>query len=96
MAFNIAYLARESASAYPDKPALIFDGGALTFSEVDALSDQVAAGLHTLGFVRGDRIGLQLPNIPQFVIAYKYSRIVEVRSEMEHGSTGKILKTELR
>ena len=70
MAFNIAYLARESASAYPDKPALIFDGGSLTFREVDALSDQVAAGLHSLGFVRGDRIGLQLPNIPQFVIAY--------------------------
>jgi len=70
VAFNIAYLARESAKTYPDKPALIFDGGVLTFGQVDALSDQLAAGLRSQGLVRGDRIGLQLPNIPQFVIAY--------------------------
>jgi len=44
VAFNIAYLARESAKTYPDKPALIFDGGVLTFGQVDALSDQLAAG----------------------------------------------------
>jgi hypothetical protein len=31
VAFNIAYLARESAKTYPDKPALILDGGVLTF-----------------------------------------------------------------
>jgi len=42
VAFNIAYLARESAKTYPDKPALIFDGGVLTFGQVDALSDQLA------------------------------------------------------
>ena len=70
MAFNLAYLLRESAHAYPDKPALVFDGGSLTFSQVDALSGRLAAGLHAAGFEPGDRIGLQLPNIAQFVIAY--------------------------
>jgi acyl-CoA synthetase (AMP-forming)/AMP-acid ligase II len=59
VAFNIAYLARESAKTYPDKPALIFDGGVLTFGQVDALSDQLAAGLDSQGLVRGDRVGLQ-------------------------------------
>ena len=65
MAFNIAYLAhdlaRESAKTYPDKPALIFDGGVLPFGQVDALPDQPAAGLRSQGLVRGDRIGLQYP-----------------------------------
>jgi long-chain acyl-CoA synthetase len=70
MAFNIAYLLRESAKAHPDKPALLFDGGSLTFREVDALSDRMAVTLRTRGFEPGDRIGMQLPNIPQFVIAY--------------------------
>ncbi len=70
MALNIACLARESAKRYPDKAALLFDGGCLTFAQVDTLSDQLAAGLRSAGFVRGDTIGLQLPNIPQFVLAY--------------------------
>jgi long-chain acyl-CoA synthetase len=70
MALNIAYLLRESAKAHPDKPALLFDGGSLTFGQVDALSDQLAAGLRASGYGPGTAIGLQLPNIPQFVTAY--------------------------
>lgn len=70
MTLNIATLLRESAKAHPDKPALIFDGGMLTFGQVDALSDQLACGLRAKGFEPGDKIGLQLPNIPQFVTSY--------------------------
>ncbi|WP_295702309.1 long-chain fatty acid--CoA ligase [Lapillicoccus sp.] len=70
MAFNIAYLVREAAKQHSDKAALLFDGGSLTFAQVDALSDQMAAGLRAEGFGPGDKIGLQLPNLPQFVIAY--------------------------
>jgi long-chain acyl-CoA synthetase len=70
MALNIACLVRESAKQHPDKPALLFDGGSMTFGEVDALSDRLAAGLRASGFAPGDAIGMQLPNLPQFVIAY--------------------------
>lgn len=70
MALNIAYMLRESAKAYPHKPALLFDGGSLTYGQVDRLSDQLAAGLRATGFAPGDAIGLQLPNVPQFVISY--------------------------
>jgi long-chain acyl-CoA synthetase len=70
MTFNVACLVRESAKKHPDKAALLFAGGSMTFGQVDALSDQLAAGLHAEGFGPGDKIGLQLPNIPQFVIAY--------------------------
>lgn len=70
MGLNLATLLRESAKQYPDKPSLLFDGGSLTFAEVDGLSNRLAAGLRAAGFAPGDRIGLQLPNLPQFVIAY--------------------------
>jgi hypothetical protein len=70
MSFNIATMVRESARSHPDKPALLFDGGRLTYRQLDALSDTAADGLRRRGVQVGDRVGLQLPNIPQFVIAY--------------------------
>ena len=77
MAFNIAYLARESTKTYPDKPALIFDGGVLTFGQVEALSDQPAPSLRSQLLVRGDRVGLQLPNIPQIAADSLNDRVAE-------------------
>jgi long-chain acyl-CoA synthetase len=70
MGFNLAYMLRESAKAGPDKAAILFDGGRVTYAELDALSDSFATGLRERGLYPGDAIGLQLPNIPQFVIAY--------------------------
>ena len=70
MTLNLGCIVRESAKSYPDKKAVIYDGGSLTYRELDELSDRLAAGLRTKGFETGDRIAVQLPNIPQFVIAY--------------------------
>ena len=70
MSLNLAYILRESAKADPAKPALLFDGGRIGYGQLDAMSDQFARGLQAAGFAPGDRIGLQLPNLPQFVIAY--------------------------
>ena len=70
MSLNLATMLRESAVAHPDKPVVLFDGGRLSYKELDALSDRFAAGLSASGVEPGDRVGLQLPNIPQFVIAY--------------------------
>jgi long-chain acyl-CoA synthetase len=70
MGLNLATMLRESAAAYPDKPVMLFDGGQLTYAQLDALSDRCAAGLRASGLSPGDTVGLQLPNIPQFVVAY--------------------------
>ncbi len=70
MSLNLATMLRESAVAHPSKPVAIFDGGQLSYAELDALSDRFAAGLQASGLGRGDKVGLQLPNIPQFLIAY--------------------------
>jgi long-chain acyl-CoA synthetase len=70
MSFNLACISREAAAATPDKPALILDGARMTYAELDTLSDQVAAGLRAAGIGRGEAVGLQLPNIPQFLVTY--------------------------
>ena len=53
----------------PDAPALLFKGRTLTWRELDAASGAFACALHRLGLRRDDRLGLLLPNCPQFVIA---------------------------
>ena len=70
MSFNLAVILRESAAVSPDKPVARYDGGQMTYAQVDVLSDQVAAGLQEQGLRPGDGVGLQLPNLPQFLVAY--------------------------
>ena len=70
MSFNLATILRESALAEPDKPMLRLGPLTLTYGQVDVLSGQVAAGLRAAGLRRGDSVALQLPNVPQFVLAY--------------------------
>jgi long-chain acyl-CoA synthetase len=70
MTFNLATILRESAQQHGAKPVALFDNGAMTYAELDALSDRFAAGLRHAGVEPGDAVALQLPNIPQFLIAY--------------------------
>lgn len=53
----------------PRAPALLFKGRAISWRELEALSNQAACAFESLGVRRGDRVGLLLPNCPQFVIA---------------------------
>ena len=70
MSLNLAIMLRESARANPTKPVVLFDGGALTYAELEDLSDRCAAGLREQGIMPKQAVALQLPNVPQFVIAY--------------------------
>ncbi len=70
MSLNLAAMLHEAARTHPEKPALLFDGGSVSYAELDAASDRFAVGLRTRGLAPGDAVGLQLPNLPQFVIAY--------------------------
>ncbi len=70
MKFNLAVILTETAAAAPDKPVVFYDGGQLTYGELDELSDRLAVALEAAGIEPGDAIALQLPNIPQFLIAY--------------------------
>lgn len=59
-----------SAKKYPDIACTIFKGAKISFKEMSAISDQVAAALAGMGVKKGDRVGIFMPNTPQFVMAY--------------------------
>ena len=58
-----------TAVARPDKPATQFLGAELTYLDLKQRSDALAAALANLGIVKGDRVGIMLPNCPQYIIA---------------------------
>jgi long-chain acyl-CoA synthetase len=60
----------ESARKYPDSPCTLFKGARISFQEMDETTNRLAAGLASLGVKKGDRVGIFMPNTPQFVIAY--------------------------
>jgi long-chain acyl-CoA synthetase len=70
MDFNLAVMLRESARRWPAKTAVILGDARLSYAQLDELSDRVAANLAAAGLAPGDRVALQLPNIPQFIVAY--------------------------
>lgn len=70
MSLNLAVILRESAKKDPDHVAVILDAFKFTYGQLDALSNQVASSLVTAGLKKGDHVGLMLPNVPQFPIAY--------------------------
>ncbi|GAA2056978.1 long-chain fatty acid--CoA ligase [Catenulispora yoronensis] len=70
MTFNLATILREARNAAPDKPLCHTQHATLTYEQVDAASGQVAAGLLALGLERGDRVAVQLPNLPEFLFCY--------------------------
>jgi long-chain acyl-CoA synthetase len=60
---------RESAGRWPERPALLFKGSTITYQAVEQESNALGAALHDMGVKRGDRVGICLPNCPQFLIA---------------------------
>ncbi len=61
---------RESGRKHPDAPCTVFKGQKITFSEMDQLTDRLAAGLVDLGVTKGQPVGVFMPNTPQFVMAF--------------------------
>ena len=59
-----------SAARDPKAPLLDFLGRKYSYGEVHDGASRVACGLARMGYGRGDRIGLFLPNVPHYVAAY--------------------------
>ena len=57
-----------AAIEMPEAPATSFLGAALSFLELKRRSDALAAALVDLGIAQGDRVGIMLPNCPQYII----------------------------
>lgn len=60
----------DAAKNHPQSPCTIFKGHEITYREMNDLTDRLAAGLVELGVKKGDRVGIFMPNTPQFVMAF--------------------------
>ena len=70
MSLNVATMLRESAVANPDKPLCHINDLSFTYAQVDEISGRIASALLATGLQRGDKVAVQLPNLPQFLFSY--------------------------
>ncbi|GAB4582928.1 (2,3-dihydroxybenzoyl)adenylate synthase [Nocardia sp. IFM 10818] len=59
-------LLRDAARQWPDRPAVLTDWEHTSYAELDAAADRMAHGFLALGIAPGDRVVVQLPNVPEF------------------------------
>ncbi len=67
---SIPVVLQQTAARVPERPAIFFDEQTISYAQLAATVERVAAGLAGIGVGRGDRVALLLPNCPQFVYAY--------------------------
>ena len=60
---------KQAFDEVPDKTALGYLGVDISFSELDHYANQFACMLIENGFQKGDIVGINLPNIPEYVIS---------------------------
>jgi len=60
-------LVRKMFDKYPDNMALAFQGLEISFGEIDRYSNQFANMLIENGFKKGDVVGINLPNTPEYI-----------------------------
>ena len=68
-AASLAEAWRLRVTANPGRKAIAYFDGELTAREVDDFSDALAVALAERGISHGDRIGIQLQNIPQYALS---------------------------
>jgi len=60
----------DTAAAFPDRDAVITPNQRVTYRELNRQVDRLARGLMALGVGKGERVGLWMPNIAEWVITY--------------------------
>jgi fatty-acyl-CoA synthase len=66
---SVAEVIEIQATENPDGIFLIYNDRRLTFAQVDARATALAAALAELGVAKGDRVAIDLPNWPEFVLS---------------------------
>ncbi len=70
MTFNLSVMLVEARAAHPDKALCHIGERSFSYAEVDEISGRIATSLRNLGVRRGDKVAVQLPNLPQFLFSY--------------------------
>jgi long-chain acyl-CoA synthetase len=59
----------ESAALHPEAPAVFYFDHEISYGEINRLSNSLAAVFDDMGIGKGDRIVVDLQNVPQFLVA---------------------------
>jgi len=70
MVFNLATTLTESAFEHPEKFVCRSADRDISYRELDELTGRFAAALRASGLEPGDRVAVQLPNVPEFLVAW--------------------------
>ena len=70
MSTNLAQLCTNAAATHGARPALKLDDTVVTYEMLDEGAARVAGLLEQRGLRRGDPVGVMLPNVPYFAMAY--------------------------
>ena len=66
---SLVHLLEESFQKNAPRTAYSFMGKDVSFAQTDSLSQAFAAYLQGLGLVKGDRVAIMMPNVPQYPAA---------------------------
>jgi long-chain acyl-CoA synthetase len=66
---SLVALMEESFTKYASRTAYSFMGQDISYGQTDRLSQAFAAYLQGLGLVKGDRVAIMMPNVPQYPVA---------------------------
>jgi fatty-acyl-CoA synthase len=67
---TIFQLLQRAIREHPERPALVSGARTSSYRELGATVERLASGLAGLDVTRGDRVGILLPNWPEFVETY--------------------------
>ncbi|MFA5903455.1 MAG: long-chain fatty acid--CoA ligase, partial [Desulfobacula sp.] len=63
---NIAWWVQRWAELTPDKPAIVFEGRSISYTELCRRADRTACWLQSIGIEKGDRVAVMMNNCPEF------------------------------
>ncbi|GAA3778921.1 hypothetical protein GCM10022403_011980 [Streptomyces coacervatus] len=94
---SLVHALRAVVADSPDRTALAYFDGRITYRELDELSDSVAGHLAGRGLERGDRVAILLQNSPLFVLALlgawkAGATVVPVNPMYKSGEVGHVLR----
>jgi long-chain acyl-CoA synthetase len=70
MPANLASVLTDSAQEHGDRTAIKLDDFEITYEQLNEASARAAALLKAKGLEPGERVGIMLPNVPQFAVVY--------------------------
>ena len=80
---SLVALMDESFRKYAGRTAYSFMGKDISYAQTDSLSRAFAGYLQSLGLVKGDRVAVMMPNVPQYPVSVNVNPLYTAR-ELEH------------